>query len=773
MVSPFWSVAQSLSLDPTHPPSPQKLSSFIYILPDAAESWKLEEVLQQKGEFVLLDEYILEGKKGDINWAWISFHNETLLPQEWVLQEAHETRMQAYVLSGDQLLSKTRAGQLVPLSEESLPAGKSWEARIYFRLMPGQQKHILIRSQNDFGFQQVFDFQILRFDQYQSNIGNRNLYQMLFQGALWILLLYHITLFFVVRDKSYLFYCLYIASVSLFYLYFFGFSKEWFFPNQPQWDLVGTLLPILPPVFLLLFLRHTFHREPNVQWQSQSRFLAWSSLGILACGYILLYLDQAIWAFRIQNIFTLLIYGLILRMLIPLLKDSRIFVRLFLFGTLLLLGLAATSIGLFFISENTAGILVQFGILAQILIYATGLGYQYQNTIHIQQTAKDQLIDQLKQQRMLETHINQELADMVKMRTSILEEQKQMLNLAREKARKAEDFRHHLSDMAQHAIRTPMHVILGLSSLLPEESDEEEKKEMLEQVAQSSRDLVHQVNNILELGKLETENFHLAEAPFQLHDLIKNIGATLRNLLPESRPSFRVQYKSDIPDVLIGPFPQLKQLLLGLLQDIQSQSPEQTLLSLMVEQLDQKSERVLLRFELPAWSSEDALPTGLKNAERLLDWMGASWKQNEDSFRFELWLKALPDNLDQNQDILPGKNILLVEDNPLNQKVALGFLQRWGVKVSLAENGQEALEKVQQHTFDAILMDLKMPQMDGFTAARLIHQLPDYVAPPIIALSATTITESITKARQAGMKHFIAKPFNPKELQDTLRKILR
>jgi CheY-like chemotaxis protein len=115
-----------------------------------------------------------------------------------------------------------------------------------------------------------------------------------------------------------------------------------------------------------------------------------------------------------------------------------------------------------------------------------------------------------------------------------------------------------------------------------------------------------------------------------------------------------------------------------------------------------------------------------------------------------------------------GARILLAEDNELNQQVAREFLAKGGLNVVIANNGQEALDAVQQQVFDVVLMDLHMPVMDGFEASRRIHALPGLEKLPIIAMTAAAMSQDRAASTAAGMIAHVAKPVDPQELADTL-----
>jgi CheY-like chemotaxis protein len=122
----------------------------------------------------------------------------------------------------------------------------------------------------------------------------------------------------------------------------------------------------------------------------------------------------------------------------------------------------------------------------------------------------------------------------------------------------------------------------------------------------------------------------------------------------------------------------------------------------------------------------------------------------------------------QTLDSIRGAHVLLAEDNKINQQVAEELLAQAGLKVTIANNGLEALEMVKKQTFDAVLMDMQMPEMDGYEATRAIRQNPDFKDLPIIAMTANVMTGDREKCMEAGMNDHVAKPIEPDNLFKTL-----
>ncbi len=134
-------------------------------------------------------------------------------------------------------------------------------------------------------------------------------------------------------------------------------------------------------------------------------------------------------------------------------------------------------------------------------------------------------------------------------------------------------------------------------------------------------------------------------------------------------------------------------------------------------------------------------------------------------------LNQINNQLSLTSNLTFSLNVLLVEDNEVNQLVASKYLQKWGIYPDLADNGRIALEKAQANTYDIILMDLQMPEMDGYEATKSIRQINSHYAEiPIIALTAASYGEIKEKVANAGMNEFITKPFSPTELMDIISK---
>lgn len=358
-----------------------------------------------------------------------------------------------------------------------------------------------------------------------------------------------------------------------------------------------------------------------------------------------------------------------------------------------------------------------------------------------------------------------------------------------------------------HEMRTPLNCIIGLSQLLLDENPRPDQAEDLRAMLFSSKNLLALINDVLDFGKLEAGKVGLEHIPFQLKELLQGIHSTFRHQAMEKKIDLGLILSPDLPDEVLGDPIRLTQVLTNLL----SNALKFTSIGgvyLRVETLKVESTRTELRFSvidtgigIPADKQQAIFETftqaadhttrlfggtglGLSITKQLLQLFGTEIELNStlgkgSSFSFRLYLDVSekttsssvpPMKIDSDELPLSGMRVLLAEDNEINRLVAGKFLKKWGIVPDVAVDGQEALDIVRTKTFDVVLMDIQMPVLDGFEAARQIRLLPHSSAEelPIIALTAFADDEIRGQVTDAGMNAIATKPFNPAELYDLL-----
>ena len=385
-------------------------------------------------------------------------------------------------------------------------------------------------------------------------------------------------------------------------------------------------------------------------------------------------------------------------------------------------------------------------------------------------------------------------------------QQKQMEQRLREAIEHAEQStkakEQFLANMS-HEIRTPMNAILGMSQLLAKTPLAPRQSNYLHAISMSAQNLLVIINDILDLTKLDSGKMTLERVGFNVNRLCEQVKKTLFYKAEEKGLALTVKVNPLVPDVVLGDPYRITQILLNLASnavkftekgevsiecEVVLFSETMVELGFMVRDTGVGIAPDYLKQIFQEFSQEDASITrqyggtglGLSISRSLARLMGSeivieSVKNQGTDIFFALELPTgtvadLPPRSpvsSANLQELRGKHVLLVEDNEYNRLMAKVFLLNSHLKVTEAENGQEALDLAGQQAFDLILMDVQMPVMDGFEATRYLRQDLGLTI-PIIALTASAISGEKERCLAAGMDAYLTKPFYEDELLQLL-----
>ncbi len=380
------------------------------------------------------------------------------------------------------------------------------------------------------------------------------------------------------------------------------------------------------------------------------------------------------------------------------------------------------------------------------------------------------------------------------------------LQIAVKKAEAATEAKTEFLSRMSHDIRTPMNAIIGLTHLARQEKDISAVNEYLNKISASSDFLLGLINDILDMSKIENGDLELNEEPVTKEEFATSINTVIRPLMEKRKIHFECNLE-DGPECILADKMRVNQIFFNLLSNAGKFTQEGGNVSVRLEMLPKKENKVGMCFYIKdngigmseeflkhiyepfsqehskLSNSSDSTGLGLPIVKSLVEAMGGSIfvkSEIEKGTEFKVIL-YFPLAESQRQDsvkykpkkCLNGARILLTEDNEINIYVAKVILENAGCVVSVAKNGKEAVEQFENskpNWFKGILMDIRMPEMDGMEATKIIRSLEreDAKTIPIIAMTADAFVEEQKKTLQAGMNCHLSKPINPPLLYETL-----
>ncbi|MBD2722384.1 PAS domain-containing hybrid sensor histidine kinase/response regulator [Hymenobacter armeniacus] len=362
-----------------------------------------------------------------------------------------------------------------------------------------------------------------------------------------------------------------------------------------------------------------------------------------------------------------------------------------------------------------------------------------------------------------------------------------------------------------HEIRTPLNGVLGMAALLQKTSLTDPQREYLTTMQHAGQHLLALLNDVLDMAKITTRNLELNHAPFDLAVALQGAGQTVAALVAEKGLLLEIALPVPTAPRLLGDAYRLHQVLLNLLSNA-IKFTERGSVRLGAEVLHETGQELLLKFwvqdtgigiapeqqahifdAFAQASAETSLRfggtgLGLAISRQLVEQMGGSLQLYSEpglgtTFSFQLVLPRVadapatqtPTPAEVSYEGLRGLRVLLAEDNPVNQRIAVAVLEYWGVQVLAVSNGLDALAQLLQQPFDAVLLDIRMPGLSGLQVTTAFRRHPDPARAnvPIIALTANAFEADRAAYLAAGMNACLTKPYEEAALCQLLLELTK
>jgi signal transduction histidine kinase/CheY-like chemotaxis protein len=388
-----------------------------------------------------------------------------------------------------------------------------------------------------------------------------------------------------------------------------------------------------------------------------------------------------------------------------------------------------------------------------------------------------------------------------------VQERTSELMLARDAAEAASKAKSTFLSNMSHEIRTPMNAIVGISHLMHSEALLPQQRGQIDKINAAAQHLLGIINDILDFSRIEAGKLQLEDADVELKEVFRSIHALIEDKAADKRIDVVTRLDSALPVAIRGDRMRLEQILLNFANNAVKFTKQGSVTLLAQAVASSRADAVGIRFEATdtgigmtdqqsarlfrAFEQADVSTTrhyggtglGLAISKQLAELMGGtvgvdSVAGQGSTFWFEASfvpvaesaLVRSPAKIDKALDLTPlnGRHVLLAEDNPINQEVAIHLLRHAGLVVDLADDGLAAIELARRNDYDLVLMDMQMPHMDGIAATTHILRLPGRESLRILAMTANAFEADRRTCIDAGMVDHVPKPVNPKDLYAAL-----
>lgn len=771
----------------------------ILVFRDDSKQLSIDDIRKlEQSDFLELANISLFSKEANY-WAYFQLNSRMNESFDFILKGGKNAKETYHIYDEDDILTLKNTGYYFPVEDRDIDQGH--QTRIKLSIPSRSITHVYVRIESLDNNPVDIKAELTPASEWESSFERLNLFEGVFTGVLLIFMIVGLSIYGFTKERVFLYFGLYTLINAIYFLHLYGIIEFYLLPNLINPIPAFWLLPLLSASAYFTFTRYFL--ETKTELPTWDKFLKASA--IAACA---LFLIGSIYVFVTDDMhFSLIVTRICLMALLIfaavfMIKagtTKNIIAKYFAYGTFFFI----TSLFVVLISQliepsNELPIIAQVGIILEVIVFSLGVSHKLKREFEDHDITQRSLILQLKKNEKLQLDINQELEEIVADRTQQIKKQNNALEKAQQIAVKATKEKSDFLSVMSHEIRTPLNAIISLSHIMEIDNKDKEMEEYIDALKFSAEGLHSLVNDILDHNKMEAGKLRLESIEFSLIDLLKNLAEMFKYKANSKGIELRIEIGEHLPDRLMGDPTRLTQVLNNLIgnaikftsegyvhikatlggikddtatvsfaiMDTGIGIPEDKLKSIF-EDFEQASNETTREY--------GGTGLGLSIVKNLLRMMGSviKLKSKEDqgsSFAFDIDFNLGPEfemidlqQQDRDKD-LNAINILVIDDNHMNRLVLKRLLQIWNGNFTEADNGIDAIELCENHTYDLILSDLEMKPMNGFDTAIKIAKTQNNYNTSIIAMSAHNRLDFEIEYTESGFVDYVHKPFDPEEL---------
>jgi len=541
------------------------LINYFYLLKEPPSGLEFERLVQEDKEnlFLPYEDFEQPLDRDQYYWGNFEIRNDLEHDVTYALYMGNMDFIEFYYTLGDSPYQQINAGFLRPMSQRSDPNEHSQIVR--FTIPRGETITCYVKAINrKFGpLEFILELYTPRKIHQVINKEQRNLLQGIFQGILWIMIIYNLFFGILNKDRTYYYYAAYMFTLSLFFANLFGILTTYVFPEAPHLLIYIWLITQTAAIFYIQFLRYFLNLKDLLpKWNKATGYI---NVGMIAFVIIkaIYFLVAGEYGFMQYLSQIMILAGVILTiaLVIALYKTKNTLARYFIFGSLSL-GIAM-SVSLFLFLEGAKFTLsyfysLQIGIIAEIAFFSLGLGYKMRMMDQERQSAQENLILQLRENHRIQAQANLELEQKVEERTQDIQLKNQELsNLSEEKS--------HLVGIVAHDLRNPLTSALSVTELMSSEEEclNEDQKDYLKVIGNSLKRINDMIVKILDVRAIESKTLNLNLQVVEVGNFVEKLVVRFRELSDKKGIDLVLNKKASQVEVDLNYFTQVLENLIS------------------------------------------------------------------------------------------------------------------------------------------------------------------------------------------------------------------